>query len=90
VGILTFDEFVNLETGGYFSRRFHQQETVMTGSRRSIGEHPKGSGLALPLYCYCGFGITIRHYSTTGNPHFNSESKTIDLCLKVRLLAIGL
>ena len=29
--------------------------------------------------CY-GFRNIVRHYSSTGNPHFNSKSKTIDLC----------
>jgi hypothetical protein len=28
---------------------------------------------------YYGFRNTVRHYSTTGNPHSNSESKTLDL-----------
>jgi hypothetical protein len=28
---------------------------------------------------YSGFGITIGGYSSTGNPHFNFKSKTLDL-----------
>ena len=62
----------------------------MIGNERVIeSDWPTGYDEAWVMIPY-GLRNTVRHYSSTGNAHFNSKSKTIDLLVEDVTPSVGL